>query len=161
MTEYFPDRVSEIRELETYGNIIWDRVSALPTGFCHDDLHNHNMIATENEIYLFDFDVVSIEHPMFDVASICDQTDFWTVRTEAVSETLRYLEMFYNVYGRHRNLSDAELTSVFDCIAVRHYRLLGGTDRLPLKGSSYMTEQWFDRLMLWLRDYQELTSEVI
>lgn len=161
MTEHFGARESDIRELEEYGHTVWERVENLPAGFCHNDFHNHNMILQDQRIVLFDFDTASVGHPMFDVASICDRTDFWKVTPDDVDSTLTYLEQFNDAYSTSGSLSDGELASVFGCIAVRHCRLHGIRDRAPIRGSSHMTEQWFDDLMTWQRDFREMTERAI
>ena len=161
MAEYFSSRSAEIQELEDWGNLLWERAEALPFGFCHNDYHNHNMVMQDQRVVLFDFDTASLGHPMFDVASICDQTDFWKVTADDVDSTLRCLDKLNSVYTKVRSLSDEELASVFDCIAIRHYRLHGVRDRAPIRGVSHMTQQWFDNLMKWQRDFRELTDRVI
>jgi Ser/Thr protein kinase RdoA (MazF antagonist) len=158
--EYFPHRASDIDELAAYGEVIWNRVEQLPSGFCHDDLHNNNMMLRNGSIYFFDFDSASIEHPMFDAVHVCDCMDFWTVQEKHINNTYKLLEKFATEYNKHGHLSDKEISSYFYCLAVRHYRLHGVSSRIPIKGSAYITEQWFDNLIKWLHDFRELTEKL-
>ena len=158
-SEFFPHRKVELAELADYGEIIWNKVEMLPRGYCHNDLHSNNMMLRSKDIYFFDFDSASIEHPMFDAVTVCDRMDFWKVIDTQVEETKRLLYLFANEYNKYGHLSDEELSSYFYCLAVRHYRLHGVRSRIPITGSAYMTEQWFDNLMTWLRDFRELTDK--
>ena len=117
------------------------------------------MLLRNDVIYYFDFDSASIEHPMFDAITICDRMDFWKVKSSEVEETLRYLDRFINEYNKYGYLSDSEVSAFFSCLAVRHYRLHGCRSQVPIKGSSYMTEQWFTNLMSWMYDFRELTEK--
>ena len=57
--------------------------------------------------------------------AICDRTDFWKVTADDVDSTLKCLDKLNSGYTKARSLSDRELASVFDCAAVRHFRLHG------------------------------------
>jgi len=145
--------------LAAYGDRLWRSMEQLPAGFCHGDLHSGNMIKTGNDRFiLFDFDVASHAYPVIDAATLSDKTNFNRLDDSAYDNTRRMFERFYQGYSRERTLSDREIAAIFDFIAIRHYELNATITeyRLPLRGTSWMSDAVFDEQYEWLMRWREM-----
>ena len=147
--DYPPSRISD---LAAYGSICWSRLEHLPVGFCHGDLHTGNMRRSAPGCFvLFDFDIASCTHPLIDIATMCDGSDFNRFDALAYDRTRQIFEFFYQGYRHVRELSDAEIAAIFDFIPVRHYEIIAtitrsqGIDKLS---RTFLDEQ-YDWLMRW------------
>jgi Ser/Thr protein kinase RdoA (MazF antagonist) len=109
-----------------------------------------------NEYVLFDFDVASRAYSVIDVATLSDASDFFTFCDEAYDNTSRRLERFCQGYSRERTLTDAEMTAVFDFIAVRHFELIPTI--VECQGVSLATD-YIDRQYAWLMNWRELCAK--
>lgn len=145
---YPPDKVYRLAD---YGCELWSRIEKLPNGFCHGDLHSGNMLQTDKEYILFDFDIASDSYSIIDVSTLSDKSNFNRLTEPACAETMRMFERFYQGYSRVRSLSSLEIAAIFDFIPVRHYELIAtitdcqGLDNLSLQ----FLDQQFDWLMQW------------
>jgi Ser/Thr protein kinase RdoA (MazF antagonist) len=146
---YPPKRISD---LARYGSECWSRLERLPVGFCHGDLHTGNMCQSAPGCYvLFDFDIASHTHPLIDIATLCDASDFNRFDSCAYDRTRQVFERFYQGYSRERNLCEAEISAIFDFIPVRHYEIIAtitqcqGIEELSI---AFLDEQ-YDWLMRW------------
>jgi len=143
---------SKIKEYESYGEELWSSMERLPHGFCHGDLHTGNMLQSkEKEYILLDFDAVAYSYSIIDVATICDDTNFFKLDEGAYDRTKRAFQRFYEGYSRKRALSQDEMSAMFDFIAIRHYELiatLANIRGLECLSYSYIDEQ-LDWLMKW------------
>lgn len=133
--EFFIDRYIKIldkleyEEKEKYsehGRKLWDRVKDLPEGFCHGDLHTGNMLIDNNyKITLFDFDASTKANPTYDVATLCDMTDYFNLLDanfyNGYDKTQIMVERFLKGYSKYYSMSDKEIMAVFDFIAIRHF----------------------------------------
>ncbi len=148
-----------IKDLEDYGQEVWDRMSGLPHGFCHGDLHTGNMLKTKsNEYILFDFDIASYSHSVIDVAILSDGTNFNNLTEFAYDNTKRTFEKFYQGYSKIITLSDAEISAIFDFIPIRHYELIATiTD---CQGLDSLSPAFIDEQYGWLMGWKTLNSKI-
>lgn len=155
--------VRKIEEMDKYGNELWNNMLALPKGFCHGDLHTGNLLKTrKGEIIFFDFDIASNSYPIFDVATICDDTDFCTLNDRDIEKTHLNFEKFYAGYSKEKQLSRLEKSAIFDCIAIRHYELNGTIPlyRLPVGGNHWLNDECFNIHYKWMMQWKD-TKKVI
>lgn len=142
----------KILELEQYGNELWERITKLPKGFCHGDLHTGNMIRNSRGDYvLLDFDEASGDYPSMDVAYMSDDTNFNQFHESMYDKCMRLYERFYSGYSRVRTLSDNEFYAVFDFIAIRHFQIISRIVRcqeLQCISKEFCEEQ-YGWLMKW------------
>jgi len=133
--EFFIDRYIKIldkieyeekEKFSEHGRKLWNRVKDLPEGFCHGDLHTGNMLIDNNhKITLFDFDASTKANPAYDVATLCDMTDYFNLSDanfyDGYYKTQIMLDRFLKGYDKYYSMSDIEITAVFDFIAIRHF----------------------------------------
>lgn len=145
---------SAIGELEDYGNELWSRITLLPRGFCHGDLHTGNMIKRDGKYVLLDFDDASGDYPGMDAAYLSDATHFNQFHTSLYDATMRQFERFYKGYSRVRILSDRECGALSDWIAVRHYQI---TARIVgCQGLGCVSKHFFEEQHRWLMGWRKL-----
>ena len=149
---------AKISDLADYGDKLWRSMEQLPGGFCHGDLHSGNMIKAGERFILFDFDIASHAYPVIDAATLSDRTNFNRLDDSAYDNTRRMFERFYQGYSKERVLSDCEAEAIFDFIAIRHYELNATITeyRLPLRGTSWMSDAGFDEQYEWLMRWRKM-----
>ncbi len=163
MRDLFSEK-DKVDAMEEYGNELWARLSALPRGFCHGDLHSGNLLKTKDgEIMFFDFDIASNTSPVVDVASICDETGFSTLDLGDIEKTHRTFERFYAGYSQEKQLSPLEKAVILECIALRHYELNGTIPRyrLPFEGNHWLNDAYFNRHYTWMMQWRDAKKPVI
>ncbi|MDR1205793.1 MAG: phosphotransferase [Peptococcaceae bacterium] len=132
--EYFVERyirfiektdVSErtISALSDYGAALWERVEKLPLGFSHGDCHADNLLCRDGELILLDFDSAAIAFHSFDVAIMCDATNYFLFDPDKAARSHELLLRFADGYVKHSELSQTEIDAFFDLIALRHFQL--------------------------------------
>lgn len=150
--DYPPSRISD---LAAYGNECWSRIERLPVGFCHGDLHTGNMRRSAPGRYvLFDFDIASRTHPLIDIATLCDGSDFNRLDASAYDRTRQIFEYFYQGYCRVRAISDAEIAAIFDFIPVRHYEIIATITQC--QGIAELSRAFLDEQYDWLMRWRDL-----
>lgn len=143
----YPD--SKIDIFEEYGDVLWKSVERLPQGYSHGDLHRGNLLRTYNgNYYMLDFDTSCYSFPMFDVMVMCDSTNYFEFEEEGYKRTKLIYESFLNGYTRERNLSDIEVSSFYDLIAVRHFQLQATI--IEIHGLDCINNQFIDNQLDWL-----------
>ncbi|NLG26211.1 MAG: phosphotransferase [Clostridiales bacterium] len=146
----YPD--GKLSAFRAIGDALWERVESLPRGFCHGDLHRGNLlVAPDGEIYLLDFDTACLAFPMYDVAVMCDHTDYFAFRARGYGAAMAALREFYRGYQTRRGLTDRELAAFPDLIGVRHFQLQATI--LEIHGMNCVNEQFIDRQLDWLEQW--------
>lgn len=143
----------KIAEMDEYGKVLWDRLLSLPQGFTHGDLHTGNLLKTASgKIVVVDFDISAYSHPVFDIATICDDTNFVELERKDLKKTRENFRRFYAAYSKERQLTQAEQDVILDCITIHHYELLGTIPiyRMPVEGNHWMNERFFDLHYRWV-----------
>lgn len=154
--------VIKIDEMYNHGVELWNKILDLPKGFCHGDLHTGNLLKTKKgEIIFLDFDICSNSYPIFDVATICDDTNFTAVNEKDIEKTYHNFKKFYNGYSKEKKLSNLEKSVIFDCIAIHHYELLGTISlyRAPLEGDHWLNDKFFDLHYTWKKQWKVKTKK--
>ncbi len=148
----------EVARFEEYGNRLWSRVKDLPKGFCHGDYHTGNMLLDMSGKYvLFDFDAAANAYPVFDIAVLCDMTDYFSLQEAMFYETQRLLEHFLKGYCKHRSISTQEKAAVYDFIAIRHFEVQATI--LENLGLTCVDHSFIDSQYNWLMQWEMLIQE--
>ncbi len=146
---------SRINDLAAYGSQCWSRIERLPIGFCHGDLHTGNMRQSGPGRYvLFDFDIASRTHPLVDVATLCDGSNFNRFDASAYDHTRQIFERFYQGYRQVREMSDAEIAAIYDFIPVRHYEIIATITQC--QGIKKLSRAFLDEQYDWLMRWRDL-----
>lgn len=141
---------------DTYAEIgakLWERVRDCPTSICHGDLHRGNLLETaDGTIYLVDFDSVCVAPRMFDVAVMCDMTDYFHLQTADIRTTKAVYEDFLTGYARHVPVTEAERASFKEWIAIRHFQLQATI--VEIFGIDCIDHKFIDRQLQWIRGWE-------
>ncbi len=148
----------EAARFEEYGSRLWERVKDQPKGFCHGDYHTGNMLlGTSGKYVIFDFDAAANAYPAFDIAVICDMTDYFSLQDAMFYETKRLLEHFLKGYGKHLSIRPQEKIAVFDFIAVRHFEVQAAI--IENLGLNCVDHSFIDGQFSWLMQWEKLIQE--
>lgn len=148
-------RLSAYEEL---GLRLWEKVAALPRGRCHGDLHRGNLLRRgDGRIFLVDFDTVCRAPLMFDVAVLCDMTDYFHLKQKDLRLAKEVYRNFLTGYSQYRALSREELLSFPDWVAIRHFQLQATI--LEIYGIDCIDERFIDSQLSWLRQWQEAAHD--
>jgi len=151
--KHYP-RLSEYKEL---GESLWEKVANLPQGNCHGDLHRGNLIQNAaGKIYLVDFDTVCRAPLMFDIMVMCDMTDYFNLKPEDINITKEVYQKFLTGYQKYHTLSNEEIFSFYDWVAIRHFQLQATI--LEIYGIDCIDENFIDSQLYWLNKWQEKTE---
>lgn len=138
-----------ISDITDYGQALWDSVSRLPKGFCHGDLHCGNMLrGSAGQYWLFDFDAACQAFPAVDMAWMSDDTNYFELGPQDYENTARKLDRFVSGYARIRVPTEAEIRSVYDWIAIKHYDIQATIAQCQGTSASLL-EQQHGWLMRW------------
>ena len=149
-------RLSEYKEL---GERLWEEVRNLPQGNCHGDLHRGNLIQnTDGKIYLVDFDTVCRAPLMFDIMVMCDMTDYFNLKPEDMDVTKEVYQKFLTGYQKYHTLSNEEICSFYDWVAIRHFQLQATI--LEIHGIDCIDENFINYQLYWLNKWQEKTDNL-
>ena len=147
-------RLSEYKEL---GERLWEKVGKQPQGNCHGDLHRGNLIQNAaGKIYLVDFDTVCRAPLMFDIMVMCDMTDYFNLKQEDIDITKDVYQKFLTGYEKYHTLSNEEINSFYDWVAIRHFQLQATI--LEIHGIDCIDEKFIDYQLYWLNKWQENTG---
>lgn len=149
---------AKIRDLEEYGNELWNTVEKLPAGFCHGDMHTGNTVYYNKQFTWMDFDRVSISHPVIDVGWLTDASDFNVFDNEALERSRRLFDDLYSGYSMERTLTDKEISAVFGCIAIIHYDLYSS---IVIMNNGTIGKAEIDEQHDWLMRWRELCGMVM
>lgn len=162
--DFFINRYLNVMKMKEYhginkfselGNYLWEKIKELPRGFIHGDLHSGNMIQNKNEIVFFDFDASAIASPVYDIATICDATDYFDLSSDNFEkgfiQTQENVTEFLKGYERYFNLSVEEKKAIYKFIAIRHFDIQATI--IECQGLACVDEQFLDEQYLWLEKW--------
>ena len=151
-------KYQDLSSYEVLGERLWERVRDLPRGNCHGDLHRGNLIQNKNgQIYLVDFDTVCQAPRMFDIMVMCDMTNYFDLKQEDIDITKDVFRRFLSGYSKYRVLSQDEILSFPDWVAIRHFQLQATI--LEIYGIDCIDSKFFDSQLCWLNKWQAETSD--
>ena len=111
-------------EFEAYGNSLWDKIKNLPQGYCHGDMYSGNIHKTlYGELYVLDFDTSCEGFRMYDITLICNMTDYFNYDESGFENTKAIFTKMIAEYQKFSSISQAEIDSVYDMIALYHFTL--------------------------------------
>ncbi len=117
---------NKIKRFSDYGDELWKRVKELPKGYCHGDLHRGNiLVAPNNQLYLLDFDGSCMSHRMFDIMVMCDSTDYFNFKEDGLIRSKNILQRFLCGYSKYCDVTEEEVATFYDWIAIRHFSASG------------------------------------
>ena len=163
--EFFVDRYIDIlrkkhysdKKLNEYieiGNSLWNSVKDLPYGFCHGDLHRGNLLKTpESKIYILDFDTACTAPQLFDIAVICDTTDYFNFNVKEFYHTTEIFNQFMKSYSKYNQLN-FDIKQFYEFIALRHFQLQATI--VEIYGLNCIDEQFIDKQLGWIKQWRNI-----
>lgn len=163
--EFFVDRYVDILKKKEYsnkklneyieiGNQIWSNIKDLPYGFCHGDLHRGNLLQTEDgKIYILDFDTACFAPQLFDIAVMCDTTDYFKFKHKEFSHTIEVFNQFMQSYSQHNSL-DFCINQFYEFIALRHFQLQATI--VEIFGLDCIDEKFIDKQLKWIKQWRKI-----
>jgi Ser/Thr protein kinase RdoA (MazF antagonist) len=137
-----------------YGLAVWEKVKDLPRGYCHGDFHAGNILKTPaGQMYMIDFDTSCQAFPMYDVMMMCNRTHYFRFYKKGYAASKAMLRQFLTGYRHYAALSDAEIESFFDLIAVYHFQLQATI--IEIYGLDCVNEEFLDSQLDWLYKWRE------
>lgn len=142
-------RYSKAEDYAAYGDALWERLQALPMGYCHGDMYSGNIRrAKDGKLYLHDFDTSCIGLPMYDAALICDATEYFRYAAENLAKSDRLLQRFLPEYERESQICREDAGAFHDLIAMQHFSTQATI--VELFGPNCLDDQSIDRQLEWL-----------
>jgi len=141
-------------EFQALGDELWERVEALPRGYCHCDMYDGNVHTTESgEMYIVDFDTSCMAFPGYDVILFCNRTHYFEYDAKGWRRTKARLKRFLPGYLRYSSLSERELAAFPAMLGIYHFQLPpAGLER---NGCDAGTLEFFDKQYDWLLKWRE------
>lgn len=163
--EFFVDRYIEILRKKHYsdeklneyieiGNSIWNSVKDLPCGFCHGDLHRGNLLQTaDDKIYMLDFDTACFAPQLFDIAVMCDTTDYFNFDKNEFHHTTKIFNHFMKSYSKYNQLN-FDIKPFYEFIALRHFQLQATI--VEIYGLNCIDEEFINKQLGWIKQWRNM-----
>lgn len=163
--EFFVDRYIDILRKKHYpneklneyieiGNSLWNSVKALPYSFCHGDLHRGNLLQTaDDKIYMLDFDTTCIAPQLFDIAVMCDTTDYFNFGKNEFHHTTKIFNQFMKSYSKYNQLN-FDIKQFYEFIALRHFQLQATI--VEIYGLDCIDEEFIDKQLYWMKQWRNM-----
>lgn len=150
--KYYPDeRLNEYIEI---GSELWDSVKDLPYGFCHGDLHRGNLLKTaDDKIYMLDFDTACFTPQLFDIAVMCDTTDYFNFDKNEFHHTTEVFDQFMRSYSKYNQLN-FDIKQFYEFIALRHFQLQATI--VEIYGLDCIDEGFIDKQLEWVKQWRNM-----
>lgn len=148
--KYYPDE--KLNEYIEIGNSFWNSVKDLAYGFCHGDLHRGNLLKTKDDkIYMLDFDTACFAPQLFDIAVMCDTTDYFNFDMNEFHHTTDIFNRFMNEYSKYNQI-DFSINQFYDFIALRHFQLQATI--VEIYGLNCIDEKFIDKQLDWIKQWR-------
>ncbi len=135
------------------GNQLWNSVKDLPCGFCHGDLHRGNLLKTKDDkIYMLDFDTCCFVPQLFDIAVMCDATDYFNFDKNEFQHTTDIFNRFMSAYSKCNQI-DFTINQFYDFIALRHFQLQAVI--VEIYGLDCIDEEFIDKQLDWIKQWRK------
>jgi Ser/Thr protein kinase RdoA (MazF antagonist) len=167
---FFVDRFIQVLEKMAYphvdafarhGEMLFNHIEHLPSGFCHGDFHTGNMLLDASGRYsVLDYDAAAWAFPAYDMATICDMTDYFSLSEKKLkdgfAQTGKMVDRFLKGYCPYRGMSDEEISSVYSFIALRHFDIQATI--IESIGPTCVSEEFIDDQLAWLMKWDLLVK---
>lgn len=149
--KHYPDE--KLNEYIEIGNSLWDSIKDLPFGFCHGDLHRGNLLqTTDDKIYMLDFDTVCFTPQLFDIAVMCDTTDYFNFEVKEFHHTTEVFNQFMKPYSKYNQLNFA-IKQFYEFIVLRHFQLQATI--VEIYGLDCIDEEFIDKQLDWIKQWRK------
>lgn len=150
--KHYPDE--KLNEYIEIGNSLWDSIKNLPYGFCHGDLHRGNLLQTaDDKIYMLDFDTACFAPQLFDIAVMCDTTDYFNFDKNEFYHTTEIFNYFMKSYDKYNQLN-FDVKQFYEFIVLRHFQLQATI--VEIYGLDCIDEKFIDTQLKWIKQWRNM-----
>jgi Ser/Thr protein kinase RdoA (MazF antagonist) len=141
-------------EFSTYGGALWEQVNDLPRGYCHGDMYRGNIHkAPDGRLCMLDFDTSCEGFPMYDLALICDMTEYFGFDERNYGRSNKVFSRFVPEYLKHNTLTPAEINAFHNLIAIQHFATQATV--MEIFGVDCLNHLELDNQLDWLYRWRE------
>jgi Ser/Thr protein kinase RdoA (MazF antagonist) len=148
-----PDDLAYVADLANQLRRKVENASGLEKGFCHGDLHGHNAGYADETFTVYDFDCCGWGYRAYELAVFP-----WAFAAgEHPQERIESMGRAYLTgYLRYRAVNSVDIAAIPTFVAIRQIWLTGLHVSLAERfGWRFLNEQYFDRLLRMLRNWQK------
>lgn len=143
----------KVNEFTQYGEKLWNRIKCLPCGYSHGDMYSGNIErGADGKLYVLDFDTSCIGFPMYDLALICNRTNYFDYDTEGLPKTTAIYKRLLPEYLKHHKLTEQEISSIYDMLALYHFALQATI--IEIYGLDSVDNAFLDKQLDWLKRWE-------
>lgn len=142
----------KLNEYIEIGNSLWNSVKNLTYGFCHGDLHRGNLLqTTDGALYGLDFDTACFAPQLFDIAVMCDTTDYFNFDKNEFYHTTEIFNQLMKSYSKYNQLN-FDIKQFYEFIALRHFQLQATI--VEIYGLNCIDEEFIDKQLDWIKQWR-------
>lgn len=152
-------RYSKVDEFIAHGERLWSKVKALPRGYSHGDMYCGNIErGADGRLYVLDLDTSCIGFPLYDLALICNRTDYFNYDENGLPKTLAVYRRLIPEYQKQNDLAGCTEGSLCDLVALYHFALQATI--IEIYGMDCVNNAFFDSQLAWLNRWERQTEGV-
>lgn len=143
-----------VHEFEQYGEQLWERVNHLPRGYSHGDMYCGNIARdTDGQLYILDFDTSCIGFPLYDLALICNRTDYFCYQQDSYEKTADIIKRLLPEYCKFNSEGVKSTSAIYDLLALYHFALQATI--IEIYGIDCVDPTFFDAQLDWLQRWKK------
>lgn len=150
-----------VNQFNEIGTKLWNRVRDNKLGFCHGDFHLGNMIQNSGGIIVYDFDACGVAHPIYDIAALCDGTNYFDLSNRnfelGITKTKKNIDTFLKGYYKYYCISDTEIGNIFDYISIRHFDIQATI--IECQGLNCVDDNFINNQFTWLTKWENACTK--
>jgi len=140
-------------EFAVYSERLWNRIKMIPVSYSHGDMYSGNIQrGIDGKLYILDFDTSCIGFPIYDLALISNQTNYFDYEEEGLPKTTAIFKRILPEYLKYHSLSELEKDSLYDMIALYHFALQATI--IEIYGLDCVDNAFFDKQLNWLKQWK-------
>ena len=93
---------------------------------------------------------------MFDIMTMCDMTDYFSLKPEDIRTAKKVYRQFLSGYTEYHTLSQEEILSFPDWVAIRHFQLQATI--LEIHGTDCIDERFINWQLQWLENWLDASA---
>lgn len=105
-----------------------------------------------------DFDTAALGFSTYDIALVCNETNYFDFKEEDFLKTRRNMDEFLNAYTRIRTLDSYEIDHLDYMIGKYHYALQATI--VDIHGLACIDYDFIDKQWQWLEQWQEASQRI-